>query len=506
MARISRRDILKALLGLPVLGLFGQRFYAKYSRDIKNSAPPLVEGAAELDSPITIPSARYPVGERIRIGIVGYGMRGPQIFRALGYADETWIKKTTAKDGKPNTYQEMFFQQEDLNVEITGVCDTCLPRGQDMADHAVSLYRSSGGTQQSIPKIYRTYREMLSDNKIDAIMILTPDHWHATMAIDAARAGKHVYLEKPMTQTEAEAKELVKVIEETGVTLQVGHNNRQQASYFKAREVIDSGFIGNVSSVETFTNRNSDDGAWIRAIDPRANESTVLWKEFLKDKQWRELDLDRYFNWQKWFEYGTGPAGNQFTHSFDCVNQVMGLGIPQKVSAVGGLYYFKDPRDIPDVMNCSFLYPDRGLTITYDLSLVNSKYRPITFLGSKGTLEVSNKLTVYPDRSLRINGKKADTNEPIFKYHPGAAGIDAVTSASVAYYEDRGFGGTYDNGERKDVTHLHVKEWLYCLREGKQPSCDVYQGYEETVTFRMANIAYLENRIVEWDAENEKII
>ena len=363
--RFSRREVLKALATLPILGFFAQRFYVKYQRDLNSVSKKSLELARKLSSPVRIPAnGMSSSGDKIRIGVVGYGMRGPQTFRAMGYASEEWARNKLSADGTPNQTLATFLAQDDQNVEITGVCDTFSLRAEEAAEVAGTAHRTGGSASQQRPKIYPTYREMIADGNIDALLIQTPDHWHARMAIDAARAGIHVYLEKPMCQKAEEARELREVVDETGIILQVGHQNRQQASYIKAKEVVGQDVIGKISAVETYTNRNTDHGAWIREIDPRADESNINWKEFLGHKEWREMDLDRYFNWQKWFECGTGPAGNQFTHEFDCVNQVLDLGIPGKVVAIGGNYYFKDPRDIPDVFNVVFEYPDKGLTLT----------------------------------------------------------------------------------------------------------------------------------------------
>jgi predicted dehydrogenase len=490
--------VLKALATLPILGYFAQRFYVKYQRDFKTLNQKALELTGQLNSPVRIPATGMSsAGDRIRVGVVGYGQRGPQTFRALGYASEEWARSKTLPDGSPNPSLETFLAQDDLNIEITGVCDTFSPRAQEAAEVVATTHRAGGAPIQKSPKIFPTYREMIADGNIDALLIQTPDHWHARMSVDAARSGIHVYLEKPMCQTAEEAKELKQVVEETGIILQVGHQNRQQASYIKAKEVIDKGVIGNISAIETYTNRNTDHGAWIRGIDPLANESNVNWEEFLGHKAWREMDLDRYFNWQKWFECGTGPAGNQFTHEFDCVNQVLNLGIPEQVIALGGIYYYKDPRDIPDVFNAVFEYPSKGLTLTYDCTLKNSKLRNKTFLGDKGSMEVNVGLAVYTD---------VGNEEPVFTYHPKTNVVDAVTSATTKYYEDRGFGYTYANRQKIDATYLHMKEWLYCIRNDQQPSCSVNQGFEETVTFSMANKAYLEKRVVEWDAERQMII
>ena len=504
---ISRRDTIKALATIPVAGLFANRFYVKYKKDLSDMKLKIPELDVLNYTRDIIPSATYPVtGEKIRIGLVGNGWRGPGILKALGFASEEYAKDQST-NGKISRNFRKFLDQKDLNIEITGVCDTFSLRAEEASAIVTSTVRSGGAKKAQAPKIYKTYRDMLEDNNLDAIVINTPDHWHAKMAIDAANAGKHVYLEKPMCQTAEEARELRDVVKKNGVIFQVGHQNRQQASFIKAREVIEKNILGNISLIETFTNRNNDHGAWIRTIDPRADLSNINWKEFLGHKPWREPDLDRYFNWQKWFEYGTGPAGNQFTHHYDSVNQIMDLGIPERVMAAGGNYYFKDPRDIPDVFNVIFEYPEKKLTLKYDCSLLNSRLRNKTFLGSHGTMIASSGLTIYADeQSDKYKDYKLDFNEPVFVYDPREDIVDGVTSATAKFYHDSGFGDTYNNGIPLDSTYLHMKEWIYCIRKGIQPSCNVDRGFEETTTFYMANLSYLEKRTVRWDPVNERII
>lgn len=505
--QISRRDTLKGLIGLPILGYFANRFYVDHK---KSKSMPKVNwaehGISEYD-PDIIPSLSYSTkGDRIRVGVVGNGGRGPTIYRGLGYAEEDWAK-SFVQNGSPTSLLKDFLKQDDLNIEITGVCDGYSGRAESAVKIVTTSFRAGGAPKANPPKIYPTYRDMLKDDNLDAIIILTPDHLHAAMAIDAANAGKHVYLEKPMCQTIDEARALRDVVRKTGIILQVGHQNRQQASYMKAKEMVSKNLLGPVSLIETYTNRNSNGGAWIRGIPKGANESNVNWKEFLADKPWREFDPDMYFNWQKWFEFGTGPAGNQFTHEFDGVNQVMDLGIPTTVVATGGNYYFKDPRDIPDVFNAVFHYPNKGLSLTYDCTLRNSNFRPMTFMAKEGTMEVGVTLSVFPDgMSKAYKEFSQNTDEPIFTYNPRSTGVDAVSSATARSYFESGFGYTYNKGDKIDCTYLHFKEWLSSIRDGSQPSCHVEKGFEESVTFIMANISYLEKRLVEWDAKNEKII
>ena len=290
--RFSRRDVLKGLVGLPFLGYFANRFYVQH----KNAASkPKVDwskyGISEYD-PDIIPATGYAAkGDKIRLGVVAFGGRGPAIFRGLGFAQEDWASRYI-KNGSPTSLLKNFLDQEDLNIEVTGICDTYTGRAEEAVKATTTTFRAGGAPQAKAPTNYPTYRDMLKDDQLDAIIILAPDHLHAEMAIAAAKAGKHIYLEKPMCQTIEEAKALRDMVKKTGILLQVGHQNRQQASYMKAKEMVRKDLLGPVSLIETFTNRNSDSGAWIRGIPEDANESNTNWKEFLGNKPWREFDPD----------------------------------------------------------------------------------------------------------------------------------------------------------------------------------------------------------------------
>lgn len=497
--KFSRRDIIKGLATVPFLGAMGGGAFAFHKSNYINSNKAQLS-LANLDQQAVNPlTDRVMAGNKLRIGIIGNGSRGMQLLRALGFADKDWVEKNT-KDGKYNSNVELFLSQSDLNVEVTGICDTFriyAQKGADALQQGLTSFPKNENLRE--PKLYSNYQDMLADNRVDAVVIATPDHWHARMIIDAAKAGKHVYCEKPMTLTIEEAKEVRKVIRETGVVFQLGHQNRQQASYIKAREVMEEDMLGPVSLVETYTNRNNDHGAWIRGIHPKATQENIDWQGFLGNAPYTEFDLDRYFNWQKWFEYSGGPAGNQFTHEFDCINQVLQLGIPDEVTALGGTYYYQDPRNIPDVFNAVFNYRSKGLTLTYDCTLKSSYKRDKLILGEDAAMVLSVNLGVFPDRgSERYKEYAENPDVPLFSYDPKQDEVDAVTSATAKYYQERGFGYTYRKGQKIDCTYLHMLEWVNCIRAGKTPSCDVQQGYEESITYIMANISYLEKRTVNW--------
>ncbi|MGK7397328.1 MAG: Gfo/Idh/MocA family protein, partial [Candidatus Cyclobacteriaceae bacterium M3_2C_046] len=419
----SRRDILKGMATIPVLGALGGTawgYHASHPAKPKTSHPPIPDLKQSALNQLTKSVAP---GSKIRIGLIGNGNRGMQLLRALGYADNEWVDKNT-ENGRYNRNVQLFLEQADLNLEIAAICDTFQIYAERGANVIVNGLNKAQTSLQ--PKIYTRYQDMLADDLIDAVVIATPDHWHARMIIDAARAGKHVYCEKPMTRTVTEAFEVLDAVRKSGIIFQLGHQNRQQASYIKAREVVENDLLGPVSLVETYTNRNNDHGAWIRGIHPEANSGNIDWEGFLGDAPAESFDLDRYFNWQKWFEYSGGPAGNQFTHEYDCINQVLGLGIPTSVTALGGNYYFKDPRNIPDVFNAIFNYEDRGLTLTYDCSLKSSYKRDKLILGQDAAMVLSINLGVFPDRqSPKYQEYNIDPDVPLFSYNPQQDEVDA---------------------------------------------------------------------------------
>jgi len=287
---------------------------------------------------------------------------------------------------------------------------------------------------------------------------------------------------------------------------QLGHQNRQQMSYKMAKEILNKNILGMITLIETYTNRNSDHGAWIRGIDQRGNPDTINLKEFLGNATWHEFDPDRYFNWQKWFEYGSSVTGNQFTHAYDCVNQIVGIGIPQSVVATGGLYHYKDARNIPDVFNAVYNYPDKGLTLTYDCTLKNSVYRNTFLMGTDAAMEIGSGVTIYKDsESSRYSEIKIDPKLPLYSYHPDPK-IDALSSATSNLYHLSGYGNTIIDGIVYDSSYLHMKEWIDAIRGHNHPSCDIDRGFEESITYIMSNIAYLKKKVVSWDPINEKVM
>lgn len=508
---IFRRDFLKGLVALPFLGYFAFGFRNSIAKELSKQSQDhsRVLGLDRLKAPLTklLPPSSSN-SNKIRIGIVGMGWRGEQLLRTLGYLHPEKIARCLV-NGKYDDSINKLIEQENLYVEITGICDTFsvyAERGGTISENKFSNKGANNKSKRA--KIFPTYREMIASNDIDAIIIATPDHWHAQIAIDAAKAGKHVYLEKPMTHSIEEAVELKKTVKDTGIVFQLGHENRQQMSFKIAGELYEKGILGDVSMVQTYTNRNSAHGAWIRnkTFNEQANLKTVNWKEFLGNTPWQEFNKKRYFNWQRYSEYGTSIVGNDFSHHFDCVNQVLNLGIPESVIAQGGQFYYKNHGDMPDIYNAVFLYPKRGLTLSYDGTLKNGIYRETYVMGSEASMGIDRGLTLYKDPSSgKFKNIDVEPSNPLYVYAPGS-NVDAVSSATSQAYIKGGYGSTFIDGKVIDATFLHLKEWIDAIRNQGNTSCNIDVGFEEAVTFNMANLAYENKKTVVWDPINEKAI
>jgi len=510
---INRRDLLKGMATLPVLGAFGIGLYCKWNTDRIRRNSITQELGLDFGESTHVIAPKSP-GKTLRVGIIGYGIRGEQLMRAAGFANPVLIdewKASAAKNSNDKRYTQ-FLEQENLNITINGVCDLFDVRAEDALKAAANINREdSNGKMEQTAKRYRNYKELVNAPDIDAVIIASPDHWHAQMAIDAALAGKHVYVEKGMTRTADEVYLLRDAIKKTGVTFQLGHQGRQTDSFHKAKTIIDKDILGKISLIEVCTNRNDPNGAWVYDIHPDGNPRTIDWEQFIANTNPHPFSLERFFRWRCWWDYGTGLSGDLLTHEFDAINQVMALGIPHSAVASGGVYFFKDGREVPDVFHAVFEYPERDLTFLYSASLASEHFRGKVFMGHDASMEMENILTVYPDRNStrykdQLEKGNLSPDKPMLTYIPGREQVDAITSATEQYFASRGLLYTYVRGKRVDTTHLHIKEWLDCIRENKQPSCNIDQGFQEAITAHMATIALRENRKVFWDAEKEQII
>ena len=509
----TRRDLLIGLGGLPILGAVWwagaassvgsrkKRSEILEQLNIKPSLPPAVPGIG---------------GEPVRIGVIGFGIRGEQLTRALGFATDEWKEemRLAAEEDPNNKRLEDFESQEPLNVKLVGICD--------VFDVRAEKFINSFSTDDNKIKRYLTYKEMIQSGDVDAVVIATPDHWHAPMSIEALNNNVHVYVEKPMTHTVGETYTLREAAEKSDAVFAVGHQHRQTLSFSTARDIVEKGTLGHVSLIQTNTNRNDDNGAWNYDIHEKASPETIDWEQFLGSAPKVPFNKNHFFRWRKWWAYGSGLSGDLLTHDYDRLNCVLNMGIPASVSASGGIYTHNDGRNVPDVIQVNMEFPDfstgssqtkgkeKGMTFCYSATLGNGFNRPTILMGHDATMELGNRLTVWPDgASTRyadmLEAEKMLPNVPIYQYDPAATSTDAVSSATSQYFADKGLMWTYIDGVRVDSTFLHMREWLSVIKNGGKVSCGIKEGFDEAISAHMAGLSWKLGRKIEWDAPSQTL-
>lgn len=526
----GRREALKTLATIPVLGAMAYGVYQKKKSEQYNKV------AGSIFNFETKPAVMdvQPDGKTIRIGIIGFGIRGTHLMQALGFATPEYVEdlKAQAKKDPENTRYKDFLDQENLNVKITGVCDIFDLYAKNAAFAGANVKKEGvKGKFDKLPTIYKNYKELLAARDIDAVVIATPDHWHGTMVIDAVKAGKHVYVEKPLTWTVPETYLVAEAVRNSNVVFQLGHQGRQIEINHRAKEIIEKGLIGKVSLVEVSTNRNDPNGAWVYPIPPEANSKNIDWKQFEGEPQRvkeymdymtkngaakyvgpdarDKFSLERFFRWRCWWDYSTGLSGDLLTHEFDAMNHVLQLGIPHSATSSGGVYFFKDGRTVPDVLQTTFEFPDRDLSMLYTATLASQFNRPRKIMGTDATIELGSTLNVIVDGAStqykeKIQNGIIKPGEPFYRYASGKS-IDALSSATEMYFAERGLLFSYVEGKRYNTTFLHIREWLECIRQGLKPSCGIDEAFEEAIAAHMGTRAFLEGKTMYWDKDKQEI-
>ncbi len=337
----------------------------------------------------------------------------------------------------------------------------------------------------------RDYREVLARKDVDAVIVATPDHWHSRIAIDAMEAGKDVYCEKPMMHAVEEGVRMLEAQRKTGRILQVGSQCVSSIVYEKARELLRSGAIGTVSLIEGFTNRNSVMGALHWPIPKDASTETIDWDRFLGRAPKRPFEAARVFRWRLYKDYGTGMTGDLFVHLFSGLHFVTGSHGPSRVFCSGGLRYWTDGREIPDVQVSVFDYPAVGGAPAFNLTLkVNFVDGGVTsewgesgfrFVGTEGLMELG-------------GGSVSVARRP-----PLARDWDAEPSKEVRLSDATRAVHRAPDGydDRLD----HFRNFFAAVRSRKPVVEDALFGLRAAAPSLLCNRSYDERRPVEWDAE-----
>lgn len=350
----------------------------------------------------------------------------------------------------------------------------------------------------------RDYREVLARPDVDAVIIATPDHWHARMAIDAMKAGKDVYVEKPMVQDVEEGPRVIAAAKETGRILQVGSQRVSSIIYAKARELFKSGAIGELNFVEAWWHRNSAMGAWQYTIPPDATPETVDWDRFLGDAPKRPFEPIRLFRWRNYRDYGTGIPGDLFVHLFSGIHYVLDSPGPTRIMASGGLRYWHDGRDVPDVVVGFYDYPKTDAHPAFTLMLkVNfadgggGEGHQFRFAGPDGVIMIGgNGVTLArqqrpTDPGLSMGTFTSALQEQIMKEHrakyPQETGLRP--RSETVYAAPSGYSDTYD----------HFRNFFDAVRSRKPVVEDAAFGYRAAGPAVLTNESYFEQRAIGWD-------
>jgi len=355
----------------------------------------------------------------------------------------------------------------------------------------------------------RDYREILARPDVDAVIIATPDHWHARISIDAMNAGKDVYCEKPMVQEVSEGHQVIETARKTNRIFQVGSQRVSSIVYRKAKELLAAGAIGELNMIEAWVNRNSAIGAWQYTIPPDASPQNIDWERFLGKAPKRPFEPIRLFRWRNYRDYGTGIAGDLFIHLFSGMHFIVGTNGPTRIMATGGLRYWRDGRDVPDVMLGLYDYPRTANHPAFNLILkVNfadggGEDSGFRFVGSEGTMSIGAGVSLSRRPRPRAPGFTINT-------FPRAV-QEAFLKEYRAQYPDEGPSLRSQSEESfsppRDYNDLndHFANFFASVRSRKPVVEDAVFGFRAAGPALLSNNSYFENRVYGWDPEAMKI-
>jgi predicted dehydrogenase len=352
----------------------------------------------------------------------------------------------------------------------------------------------------------KDYGEVLARKDIDAVLIGTPDHWHQKITVDALRSKKDVYCEKPMVQHVEDGLAVVAAQKETKQILQVGSQRVSSVVYKKAQELYRAGAIGELNMVEAWWDRNSAVGAWEYTVPPDASTTTCDWNTFQGRAPKTEWDPHRFFRWRCYRDYGTGVAGDLFVHLFSGLHFITGAIGPTRIFSTGGLRFWKDGRNVPDVLFGAFDYPKTVHHPAFNLILrVNfvsgaGENYGLRMTGSKGVLMVGDDVRLSTPPAEKAPGYTIGTFSELMQkaflahYHERYPET-ASSVASLSESTEQVFSPPPKYSDHLD----HHRNFALAVRSRKPVLEDAVFGLRAAGPALLANLSYFENRIVEWD-------
>jgi predicted dehydrogenase len=352
----------------------------------------------------------------------------------------------------------------------------------------------------------RNYAEILARKDIDAVIIATPDHWHKQAAVDAMKAGKDVYCEKPMIHLYSDGPEMIETARSTSRILQVGSQRVSSILYKKAKDLLESGAIGQLNMVTARWDRNSSMGAWNYTVPLDASTETCDWQRFLGTAPKIPFNAEHFFQWRKWKAYSSGVAGDLFVHLFSGTHFITGSHGPTRAMATGALRFWKDGRDVPDVMLGLFDYRE-GFNLSLRVNFVDGgeESEGFIFTGSEGTMEIGGGAVVVN----RVPQQKAPG------YMIGTY-TDAMQKQIIEEYNKK-----YPVRERSSVlggyekflapqdyadNYDHFNNFFTSVRTRKQPVEDAVFGFRAAGAALLSNLSIERGQVVNWDPDAMKLL
>ena len=419
----------------------------------------------------------FSANDKVRIGVIGYGVQG--------HFDLNTALKVPG-------------------VELAGICDLYTGRIENAKEqYGKDLYTT------------RNYKELLDRADIDAVLICTTDVWHARITLDALAKGKHVYCEKPMVYKINEGAPVVAAAKKSGKVVQVGSQRVSSLGYAKAKELLAAGEIGKLNMVNAVYDRQSSIGAWEYTIPKDADANTTDWEKFIAiTGQKMPYDGKKFFWWRAFKEVGTGVAGDLFIHLLSGTHFITNSKGPESIYSTGQFSYWKDGRNLPDVMSGVMQYPDSPEHPTFQLTL------QVNFISGTGGQEVIQ--LVGSEGVIQVQGNNITVKHSLMPEAPGFGGYDSLFTFSKSMQEEmqKEYDAKWTTEQRKRKTkediifkvpagysdHLdHFTNFFDAIRTGKQVVEDAEFGFRAAAPALACNESYLSKKIVKWDPLNMKL-
>ena len=387
-------------------------------------------------------------------------------------------------------------------VKLVAVAD-CY---QGRLDHAKELWSKQDGVSVDLFTT-KDYKEILARKDVDAVLIATPDHWHKQAAVDAMNAGKDVYLEKPMIHLYSDGPEIIETAKSTKRIIQIGSQRVSSEVYAKAKELLAAGAIGQLNMVTARWDRNSAMGAWDYTVPLDASPQTCDWPQFLGTAPKIPWNPEHFFQWRKWKDYGSGVAGDLFVHLFSGTHFITGAHGPTRAVATGAIRFWKDGRDVPDVMLGIFDYPE-GFNLSLRVNFVNGgeDNEGLLFTGSEGTMEIDGP-SVIVNRVPREKGPgltvgtftvamQEELEAAYKKKYPREHPQGLPPIGKETYTVAEGYSDSYD----------HFHNFFNSVRSRKPVVEDPTFGFRAAGAALLGNLSIEKDAVVHWDPEAMKVV